>query len=98
MTMRGVFRSGKIELPGHPDWPEGCEVDIAPVPAQSGDCMREEDWPTTPEGITALLQRWEQHEPLQMTPEEEAGLAAWRQQVRAHTIANMHKDVERLFE
>jgi hypothetical protein len=42
--------------------------------------MREEDWPTTPEGIAALLRRWHAHEPLEMTPEEEA---AWRADLRA---------------
>ena len=77
-TIKGIFRSGKIELPSSPDWPDGCEVVIAPLAAESVGGMREQDWPTTPEGITALLHRWEEHEPLRMTPEEEAGLAAWR--------------------
>jgi hypothetical protein len=97
-AIRGIFRSGKIELPCSPDWPEGCEVVIAPLAVESAGAMRDEDWPTTSEAIATLLQRWEEHEPLAMTPEEEEGLIAWRQKVKAYTTANMHKNVERLFE
>jgi hypothetical protein len=56
--------------------------------------MREEDWPTTPEGLAELLRHWDAHEPLEMTPDEEADLAAWRQKVKAYTIATMWKSVE----
>jgi hypothetical protein len=42
--------------------------------------MREEDWPTTPDGIAALLARMDQVEPGWLSPEDEA---AWRAAVRA---------------
>jgi hypothetical protein len=42
--------------------------------------MREEDWPTTREGIAALLQRMEQVEPGWLAPEDDA---AWRAALRA---------------
>ena len=68
-----------VEVPA--DWPEGCEVVIEPLPtATSCGGMREEDWPTTPEGIAALLARMDQVEPLIMTPEEEAEWEAIRKE------------------
>jgi HEAT repeat protein len=48
--------------------------------------MREEDWPTTPEGIAALLARMDQVEPGWLSPEDDA---AWRATLRAQ------KDVEK---
>lgn len=42
--------------------------------------MREEDWPTTPEAIAALLARMEQMEPGWLSPEDDA---AWRAALRA---------------
>ena len=42
--------------------------------------MREEDWPTTPEGIAALLARMDQIEPGWLSPEDDA---AWRADLRA---------------
>jgi hypothetical protein len=40
--------------------------------------MREQEWPTTPEGIGALLKRWDEQEALEITPEEEAEWQAVR--------------------
>jgi len=48
--------------------------------------MREEDWPTTPEGIAALLARMDQVEPGWRSPEDDA---ARRATLRAQ------KDVEK---
>ncbi len=42
--------------------------------------MREEDWPTTPEGIVALLARMDQVEPGWLSSEHDA---AWRAALRA---------------
>jgi hypothetical protein len=71
-AIKSAVRNGKVSVEVPQDWPEGCEVLIEPLPAGSAMGMREEDWPTTPEGIAALLKRWDEHEPLEMTPEEEA--------------------------
>jgi hypothetical protein len=60
--------------------------------------MREEDWPTTSEGIAALLSRWDSHEPLDMTSDEEVTLKFWRRNVKSFTIANMQQGLEELFE
>ena len=60
-------------LPYHPLWERGY-ISIGDVhttqPWEPG--MREEDWPTTPEGIAALLAHMDQSEPLEMATDEEA--------------------------
>jgi hypothetical protein len=53
--------------------------------------MREEDWPTTPEGIAALLARMEQVEPGWLSPEDDA---AWRTDLRAQKESEKVKFVE----
>jgi hypothetical protein len=77
-AIKTAVKNGQVCVDVPPDWPEGCEVLIEPMPAEFVQGMREEDWPTTPEGIAALLKRWDAHEPLQMTAEEEAQWQAAR--------------------
>ena len=59
--------------------------------------MREEDWPTTPEGIAALLKRWDELEPLEMTQEEEAQWEAIRQEENEREKARFLEDAEHLW-
>lgn len=74
MAIKGVYREGRIDFAPPSDWPEGCEVVIEPTAVSSDCAMREADWPTTPEAIAALVDRWDRLEPLEMTPEEEQRL------------------------
>jgi hypothetical protein len=58
--------------------------------------LREEDWPTTPEGIAALLKRMDECEPVEMTPEDEA---EWKESLTAQKEfekANFYEDGEKL--
>ena len=55
--------------------------------AQPSVGMREEDWPTTPEGIAALLARMDKAEPLEVAAEEEADLAAWRKKQKEYEMS-----------
>jgi hypothetical protein len=54
--------------------------------------MREEDWPTTPEGIAALLERWKQHEPLTFTPEERAEIDAGREWFKQYELEKVREE------
>lgn len=83
-----------VEVPE--DWPEGCEVIVEPVPAEATIGMREEDWPTTPEGIAELLAHMDQVEPGWLSPEDEA---AWRAALREQKElekARFFEDAEKL--
>lgn len=80
-TITGVVRNGQVVFDEPAGLPEGTRVEVVPVEAAPTALgMRDEDWPTTPEGVAALLKRWDVHEPLEMSPEEEA---AWRADLRA---------------
>src|SRR5438309_1410678 len=78
-VIRAVVKDGKIELVAPSDWPEGTPVLIEPVPADAPLGIRDEDWPTTPEGIARHLALMDRTEPLDFTPEEEARWNAARQ-------------------
>jgi hypothetical protein len=60
--------------------------------------MHEADWPTTAKGIAALLKRWDEHEPLEMTPEEEAQWQAARTAQKEREKANFFKHADKLRE
>jgi len=55
--------------------------------------LREEDWPTTPEGIAALLERWKEHQPPIYVPGEEAELKAWRAEMKRFNIEAVRKQM-----
>jgi hypothetical protein len=79
-TIMGVMRNGQVILDEPADLPEGTRVEVVPVePARTGLGMREEDWPTTPEGTAALLARMDQVEPGWLSPEDDE---AWRKALR----------------
>jgi hypothetical protein len=100
-AIKGVVRNGQVVLDAPAELPEGTRVEVVPVESARPTLgMREEDWPTTPEGIAALLARMDQIEPLEMTEEERADLEAWRRKVKEYHLANWDRwarDVEGLF-
>lgn len=97
----GTIHNGQI-VPDQPvEWPEGCRVVIEPAAKEETLGIREEDWPTTPEGIARLLALMDQIEPLEITPEEEA---AWQADRKARNewekakFEKRAKQLEDLFE
>jgi hypothetical protein len=85
-----TWKNGQIVPDGPVDWPEGCRLVVEPDPAQAESIgVREEDWDNSPEGIADWLAWYDSLEPLEFTPQEQAEIAAWRQRVKDHTIANV---------
>jgi hypothetical protein len=79
-AIHGTVEQGQIVLDGPAKLPDGTRVEVLPLRgAEAGIGMREEDWPTTPEGIAALLARMDQVEPGWLSPEDDA---AWRKALR----------------
>ena len=75
-ALRGTIKNGQIILDVPDALPEGTRVEVLPInEARPRLGMREEDWPTTAEGIDALLERMEQVESVWLSPEDDA---AWR--------------------
>lgn len=100
-TIMGTVRNGQIVADQAVEWPEGCRVVIEPAPTEETLGLREEDWPTDPEGIAQLLARMDQLEPIEMTPEEEAAWQAARKTPKELEKVNFDKwsrQLEELFE
>ncbi|HUY31265.1 MAG TPA: hypothetical protein VMV69_00685 [Pirellulales bacterium] len=96
-AIQGTIKNGQIVLDDPAKLPEGTRVQVVPVDAARPTLgMREEDWPTTPEGIAALLARMDQAGPGWLSPEDDA---AWRAALRAQTEiekARFFDDAEQL--
>ncbi len=89
MTVQGTVVNGTIVLDEPPSWPDGTRVEVLPVEAGRPTVgMREGDWPTTPEGIAALLARMDKVEPESLLPEDDA---AWRAALREQEKAERAK-------
>lgn len=73
---QGTIRNGQIVLDDPTELPDGSRVEVFPVAVSEPTLgMREKDWPTTPDGIAALLARMDKVEPGWLSPEDDA---AWR--------------------
>jgi hypothetical protein len=91
-AIAGTYQQGRIVLQSPVDWPEGSRVEVMLVEPGIGKIgMTEEEWPSDPQGISELLARMDQCEPLEMTAEEEADWAAWRQKVKEYTLTKMRQ-------
>lgn len=100
-TIMGTVRNGQIVADQPVEWPEGSRVVIEPAADEETLGIREEDWPTDPEGIARHLALMDQIEPLEMTPEEEAAWQAARKAQKEWEKANFDKrsrKIEELFE
>jgi len=88
-ALHGTIKNGQIILDEPTSLPEGTRVEVLPLDDGGLSVgMREEDWPTTAEGIAALLARMEQVEPGWLPPEDDA---AWRADLRAQREAEKAK-------
>lgn len=75
-VFEGTIKNGEILLDVPVALPDGTRVGVTPLMQDAATLgMREEDWPTTLEGIATLLGRMEQVEPGWLSPEDDA---AWR--------------------
>lgn len=90
-VIAGTVRNGVVVPSRKLDVAEGTPAEIHIGEQQLG--MREEDWPTTPEGREALIAAWESHEPIILTDEELADLAAWRATMKAFNIEAVRKQM-----
>lgn len=99
-SIRGTIQDGQVVLTTPADLPNGTPVRVMPgVEEYVGIGMREEDWPTTPEGIEALVASMEKIQPF-LTPEEEAQWHRARAEYKAWQLANLDahfKKIEGVF-
>jgi hypothetical protein len=95
--LQGTIKNGQIILDAPVTLPEGTRVEVLPIRgARPSLCMPEEEWPTTQEGIAALLGRMDQVEPGWLSPEDDV---AWRESLRAQREfekTEFYRDAEKL--
>jgi len=93
-AIKGVVRNGRIDLPTPPDWPEGCGVMIEPLPAADSIGLDESEWRDDP----ASLADWEAWiktiEPLEYTPEREAAIARFADEMRRFNVEAVRRQME----
>ena len=66
-AIQGRIKNGQIVLDQPAELPEGTRVEVVPVGVpRLALGMREDDWPTTPEGIATLLARMDKVEPSEL--------------------------------
>jgi hypothetical protein len=100
-AIRGMIQDGKVVLDAPAALPDGTlvTVSVAGTEEYVGIGLREEDWPTTPEGIAALVAKMDQIQPF-LTPEEEEAWHKARAEQKAWELANWGahcKKIEDLF-
>jgi hypothetical protein len=96
-AIRGKYVNGTVVLEASADWPDGIEVLVEPALEAETFGIRDDEWPKTPEGIASILVRMDQFTAIQITPEEEADIAAWRKKIKEYTIAHANDGIEELF-
>ncbi len=86
-ALQGTVMNGQIVLDNPVGLREGTRVEVLPIQSrQPALGMREEEWPTTSEGISALVARMDALEPGWLSPEDDA---AWR--LALHAQRNVEK-------
>jgi hypothetical protein len=88
----GTYHDGRVDLGGKVDWPDGTRVRVEPEADEEG-FLSEDNWPTTPEGIEALVRHMTNFEAVELTAEDEARIAAARAATREASIAAVRKQM-----
>jgi hypothetical protein len=76
----GRYRAGRVELESPVDWPDGLRVALTPDDSEAAELS------ASPDDRAAILQLMDEIEPLELTPHDEAEIAAARAAVRAVTL------------
>ena len=92
-ALMGVIREGRVELEAPATFPDGTRVRVEEAEDSDG-FLREEDWPTTPEGIEQLIQKMKNTEPVILTPEEEIDIRAFRAASKAKSVESFRRRME----
>ena len=91
-VIRATYTNGHF-VPTHPvDLPDGAEVDVYPA----AGVARDEDWSNTPEAIAEWVAWLDALEPMTLTPEDEARIAAAMAERRAFDLATWQERGDKL--
>ena len=89
--IQGTYNNGHVELDESVDWAEGRRVTVA-IDAESLG-LRETDWPTDGEQLTALLNLIDSFEPVELTAADESEIEAARCAVSEKSLAAVREQM-----
>ncbi len=94
-AIKSIVKDGRVSLDAPPDWPEGCAVIVEPIPAAGEKIgIDESEWRDDP----ASLADWDAWiktiEPLEFTPDEDAALARFNEEMRRYNIEAVRRQME----
>ncbi len=94
-TIKAVVKNGRIDQAAPPDWPDGCEVVIEPLPSGAEKIgLNESEWRDDP----AALADWDAWiktvEPLHIAPEEQAAIARFNEEMRRYNVEAVRRQME----
>jgi hypothetical protein len=95
-AIKAIVKSGRLELAVPKDWPDGTEVVVSPVVIEGMFGIREEDWPDTAEARAEWLRWYDSLDPLILTPADQAGWSAARQNQKEFEHSNFASRAEKL--
>jgi hypothetical protein len=93
-ALKTVVKNGRIDLATPADWPDGCEVVIEPVPAGADKIgIDESEW-RDPASIADWDAWIKTIEPLEFTPEEEAAIARFNDEMRHFNLEAVRRQMQ----
>jgi hypothetical protein len=96
-TLKGIIKNGQVVVAGPVNLPEGTQVTISVSDPGITLGIPDDRWPADAQGLSHLLARMERAESLEMTPEEESAVAAWRQKIKEYTLAHQDEEIDGIF-
>ena len=93
-AVSATWKNGQVVLDDKVAWPEGRRLVVAEAPADEIQFMTEEQQRDDPESVRHWIDEMRAIPPLPMTPEQEADLVAWRQQVKEFNLAAVRKQMD----
>lgn len=94
--IRGTYIDGKIVLDAPAEWPEGTRVEVS-LEYDTSKGMRDEDWPTTPEGIEALVRRMDLREVPEGEPFDLGSDPEWDRRVKEYSLEKEARNLDGMF-
>lgn len=98
MSIRGVYRNGRVELNQPADWPEGMPVDVVPfVHNENHDIigMTEEEQGADAVSIARWVQEFQAVPQLKWSEKELCRLEEWQARMKAHNLEAVRQQFEK---
>lgn len=91
----GTYQDGHVVLDTPVDWPEGAKVAVVPTQPERVEIgISEDEWRDDPESLTDWEAWIKTIEPLEITPEEEAAISRFQDEMRRYNVEAVRRQME----